>query len=460
MECVFVKVDSCSHPTQPLSLCTDVRMSSITEASKIRKDGLHLILEQDSGSPVHYHKNCISTYTSKSHLKRLHNKPTCCSSPPRKRQSRSDLRHFDFKTQCLFCGNICEPDPKHPNRPNRVVLCKTADRPNRKTFKAAIVDICHARGDQWANEVLVRVEGAVSDLHAADAKYHYDCRTKFMAPKSVHLAASTSVGHASAPSDPAYDKVIREMSAERSKIRNSSEIYKQYQLHGGVLMSRKTIIAAITTHFEDDLLVFRSAGIASILVFRDKATDIFTLIPDDTDDDLDHAMKTVVKQVKRETDMILHNKQEYLCRMNEDLAEQYTSQTMMNFLTKLCPNTTPKLPLIMIGNMITNQVRKIPCPLQVALGTLIREKELIQQLYKCGIVCSYDEVLRFRKSAATASRQVLSRGLVNTSQSGAGLVQVVLDNFDPNISSQNGLRSTHALAVLLTQTCALLFIGL
>ena len=61
-------------------------------------------------------------------------------------------------------------------------------------------------------------------------------------------------------------------------------------------------------------------------------------------------------------------------------------------------------------------------------------------------------MLRFRKSAATASEQVGFRGLVNASQSGAGLVQVVVDNFDANISSQNGLRSTHALAVLLTQT--------
>ena len=91
-------------------------------------------------------------------------------------------------------------------------------------------------------------------------------------------------------------------------------------------------------------------------------------------------------------------------------------------------------------------------PLQVTLGTLIRGKELIQQLHKFGVACSYDEVLRFRKSAATASKQVGSRGLVNTSQNGAGLVQVVVDNFDANISSQNGLRSTHALSVLLTQT--------
>lgn len=104
----------------------------------------------------------------------------------------------------------------------------------------------------------------------------------------------------------------------------------------------------------------------------------------------------------------------------------------------------------MICNMITNQITKTPCPLQVVLGTLIREKELIQELYKCGIVCSNDEVLRFRMSAATASKQVTSRGLVNTSLSRAGLVQVVVDNFDANISSQNGLRSTHGFAMLLT----------
>ena len=386
-------------------------------------------------------------------MKRLSHTIARSDSPQRKRQCRSDVRNFDFNTQCLFCGDVCEPDTKHPNRHKRVILCKTADRPQRKSFKAAIVDKCHARGDQWSNEVLVRVEGAVIDLHAADARYHYDCKTKFVAPKVVRLAtASVSGDQASIQGDPAYDKLVREMSAERSKIRNSSEIYQQYQMYGGMRMVKRTLMAAILAQFEEDLLVFTAAGIASILVFREKATGMFSLIPDDNDDDLDQAIKTVVKHVKRETAMIHHNKHEYQRRINIDLAEEYTSETMMNFLTKLCPNTTPKLPIVMICNMITTQLTKVPCPLQVTLGTLIRGKELVQQLNKFGVVCSYDEVLRFRKSAATASKQVGSRGLVHTSQTGAGLVQVVVDNFDANISSQNGLRSTHALAVLLTQT--------
>jgi len=38
---------------------------------------------------------------------------------------------------------------------------------------------------------------------------------------------------------------------------------------------------------------------------------------------------------------------------------------------------------------------------------------------------------------------------INNSES--GLVQAVDDNFDANISSANGLRFTHALALLITQ---------
>ena len=296
MECLFFQVDSCCHPIQPLYVGTETRMSSIIDASKIRNDGLHLTIEQNCSSAVHYHKNCVSTYTSKCHMKRMSHTIARSNSPQPKRKCRADLRNFDFNTQCLFCGDLCEPDTKHPSRHlKRIVLCKTADRPQLKSLKAAIVDHCHARGDQWSNEVLVRVEGTVSDLHAADARYHYDCKTNFMAPRSVQLAkASTSGDQSPVQGDPAYDKLVREMSAERSRIRNSSEIYQQYQVYGGMIMVRRTLMAAILAQFGEDLLVFTAVGIASILVFREKAADMFSIIPDDHDDDLEQAMKTVV----------------------------------------------------------------------------------------------------------------------------------------------------------------------
>ena len=159
---------------------------------------------------------------------------------------------------------------------------------------------------------------------------------------------------------------------------------------------------------------------------------------------------TVAKHVNQDC-KISRNKNIYNCRVDFYSAHEYASQTMMDLL-KILILQTPQLPMIMICNMITNLINKHPTPLQVAIGVAIKEKELIQELYSFGVVCSYDEVLRFRKSAAMASKAVSTRGLVHASEKGAGLVQVIVDNFDASISSQNGLQSVHALAMLMTQT--------
>ena len=73
------------------------------------------------------------------------------------------------------------------------MLCRTSDRgPSNKPFKEVILDVCKNRNDEWALQVEVRLQGAISDLHAADARYHDDCRTNFMAPRSVLTASGSS----------------------------------------------------------------------------------------------------------------------------------------------------------------------------------------------------------------------------------------------------------------------------
>ena len=83
---------------------------------------------------------------------------------------------------------------------------------------------------------------------------------------------------------------------------------------------------------------------------------------------------------------------------------------------------------------------------------LLREKQLIEQCYAFGICASYDEILRFKASAAHASSNMSNeeelRGLFHSKH---GLIQTVADNYDANVSSPNGLRSTHAMALFLTQ---------
>ena len=79
---------------------------------------------------------------------------------------------------------------------------------------------------------------------------------------------------------------------------------------------------------------------------------------------------------------------------------------------------------------------------------LVREKKLIEHLYNNKVVCSYDEVKRFKASAAVENNKNITLNLINHTQR---LVQAVTDNFYTTISSQSKEKQTHLLALLLTQ---------
>ena len=81
----------------------------------------------------------------------------------------------------------------------------------------------------------------------------------------------------------------------------------------------------------------------------------------------------------------------------------------------------------------------------------MKDKSLIDKCYGFGITCSYDEVIRFKASAAQAASQKINLLIRGVFDNETGLVQAAADNFDATISSPNGLRSTHSLALLLTQ---------
>ena len=75
-------------------------------------------------------------------------------------------------------------------------------------------------------------------------------------------------------------------------------------------------------------------------------------------------------------------------------------------------------------------------------------KALVSNMNELGVTCTYDELLRFKKSAAVAASSSPTLQGISDSNS---VIQVVVDNFDADISSQNGKLSTHSLAVLVTQ---------
>ena len=81
---------------------------------------------------------------------------------------------------------------------------------------------------------------------------------------------------------------------------------------------------------------------------------------------------------------------------------------------------------------MTSVLKNQATALQVALGILLRDsKTIVNKMYDYRVTCSYDELLRFKKSAAVAaSTNPSKQGISDARQ---GLIQVVADNFDCDI---------------------------
>ncbi|KAG0729000.1 hypothetical protein GWK47_031251 [Chionoecetes opilio] len=206
---------------------------------------------------------------------------------PRKRARRSEQLKFNFFEHCIFCGEDCQvkKDPKYPPKWKPAYLCRQVNRPEKKmSLKTEILAKCDERNDDWAAQVRIRVSGAISDLHAADARYHVACRTNFMSSRST--SAAVKEAQADKPElDKGLQVVISILKEDMSHIWNSVDLFNLYIENEGNALSRRQLIVELSAHFGKDLVVLSSPGIASILAFQSKAADVLRIIPDAEEDD-------------------------------------------------------------------------------------------------------------------------------------------------------------------------------
>ena len=437
------------------------RIISIINASKLYDDELHITLQQQLSEneqlSVYYHKNCVSRYTSSSNTAKFMSSSNAGNPPTKK--LRSSQGSFDFFTQCMYCGEHCDisKDSKHPDRWRPAYICRsTVSEHDRTPYRKFILDKCTARNDTWANEVRIRVLGAVSDLHAAEARYHKDCMSRFFSnrvrPSDQNYQAKITSHNQDAP-DLAWNYLITAMSNDRNRMWNSVELFEEYQAHGGSNLTRAKLVDSLCTYFEGKLVVLSSPGYAKILVFQSHASMMLKMVKQDDDDDIDLSIRKIAKQVIKECAAIPLDRTKYRLDINTQLADEAVSSTMQSLLTAISSKLQNTPPALLIGNIITSVLRNQPTDLQISLGVLLRDSKLILgYTHDFGVTCTYDEVLRFKKSAAVAASRDPSVHGISSSKN--GLVQTIVDNYDADIHSPNGKQSTHSLAMILTQPCS------
>ena len=59
------------------------------------------------------------------------------------------------------------------------IKCETNERPHEPPFKEVLLEMCNKRGDEKARKVELRMNGVLTDLPAAEARYHKKCHDTF-----------------------------------------------------------------------------------------------------------------------------------------------------------------------------------------------------------------------------------------------------------------------------------------
>ena len=251
---------------------------------------------------------------------------------------------------------------------------------------------------------MVHVEGAISDLHAADGCYHVDCMSKFMNERSVKYAHACSSYTTQDELDNALCELIAVGSEDLSRIWNSVELFQLYQSKEGQVLTKRQVVDQLVDHFGDSSLVLSSPGVSSIVILKNKTPILLKLVPSDDDSDLDMSIKNVVKEIAGKVKVLKSDKYHYNIRICKETAAESAWDTLLTLLVKISPKLDRTLPAIPIDNIITNLLTNSFTTLQIALGVLMSSdsKDLVNHFNDFSVTCSYDEILRFKKSAALA----------------------------------------------------------
>ena len=256
--------------------------------------------------------------------------------------------------------------------------------------------------------------GVLSDLHAADVRYHLDCRASFMCSRSIQAAAR----HSCTPDqfvDTAFNSVIGYLVSNKTTVHSSVNLYTKYVEEGGQTLSRRQLVSNIIKEFKGDVISLSSPGIATALVFKATAGKMFQMILDDADDMYDMIEK-VSKKIETEISNIEIDRKIYYNHVDRDVCLHFQSNTLNDLLSKINVKLDKSLPSLLIGNIVTSIIKNVATPLQITLAVHLRDSKMqVRAFHDFGVTCSYDELLRFKKSVAfNANSKMDTVGLNNS----------------------------------------------
>ena len=413
-----------------------------------------LTLQVTAGQTVH--QQCRRDYCKTQNIKR------CSDSliDQEHKLLRSSGSNFNFKEDCLFCGQPAKYDGK--KKGFEVFPVRTKD------FQLAIEQQCQERNDDWSQKVIGRLNFA-QDLHAADAVYHQTCSVNFRTNKSLPLEYSLHKNvkrkRTGRPEQSNRSKAFLEV-IEYLKENDDEQItigdlvikMKEFlcdandQPYSAVYMRGKLV-----EHFGDSIIIARLNGKQNVVTFRSTAKTIlqeFYANPQNADSESEKMkiIETASKLIKNDIRTLEASNDEYpLNIIATDEAVAYLPLSLQQFLKLLFPGKH-NIKVASIGQAIMQATRPrvLLAPLQIGLGIQMHHhfgsRFLIDSLHAHGFCCPYSEVKKFERSAA------VSQGTDLPVETSTHFVQHIADNVDHNIRTLDGHGTFHGMGIIATIT--------
>ena len=127
--------------------------------------------------------------------------------------------------------------------------------------------------------------------------------------------------------DEPFEKTVKMMESDTDKLWSSTEVHQLYVENSGVKLHRRSLIEAISKHFGDNLLLLSSKGIATLLVFRTRASQLWNIVQD-TDDNFP-ALKFVAKQIVTESKAVEFDTRHHTTTIDEGIARMDCGETLL-----------------------------------------------------------------------------------------------------------------------------------
>ena len=198
-----------------------------------------------------------------------------------------------------------------------------------------------------------------------------------------------------------------------------------------------------------DVIIVWVDGCATIVGFRESVAKSLKIVKvDDTDE---RSIASVVRQIKHEAWSVKYNSANYnLSEFRQANTIKATSPSLLKLVSDLVSSGKVTKKSLSLSQSIQSHVtgtRNQTLGLAVKLLHRHGSSELLKLLHEHGFTTSYDEALRFRKSAARLrgdKAQVLHQfmGLCRT----VGVIFAWFANFDLQVFPPNGRRTTHVLS--------------